>query len=169
MGDVRLPGRHELERLRDIERAAGQLFRTVGMDAVADDEPAPVAELEGYRRDGRAFVVADADELPVAYLLVEVLDGNAHVEQVSVHPDQAGRGLGGRLLEHAARWAAEQGLPALTLTTFRDVGWNAPYYERCGFAVMAEQDIGPQLRRRRHDEAEHGLDPDLRVCMRRLT
>jgi hypothetical protein len=40
------------------------------------------------------------------------------------------------LLDRAAADAAAKGLRALTLTTFAEVPWNAPYYARCGFRVL---------------------------------
>ena len=58
-------------------------------------------------------------------------------------------------------------MPALTLTTFAEVPWNAPYYARCGFTVLDESAIGPDLRAVRAREADHGLDRWPRVCMRR--
>ena len=36
------------------------------------------------------------------YVVAEVLDGNAHVAQVSVAPSYAGRGIGRELMEHEA-------------------------------------------------------------------
>src|SRR5215213_8161838 len=86
----------DLRVLRDIERAAGAPFRSIGMDAVADDEPPSLAVLGEYQRDGRAFVaVLDA---PVGYLLVDVVDAAGHVEQVSVDPGHAGHGIGRDLI-----------------------------------------------------------------------
>ena len=118
----------DLPVLGDIERAAGAAFRDLGMAAVADADPLSMGELTRFQADGRAWVVADEADLPVAYLLVEVVDGNGHVEQVSVHPDHARQGLGRTLLDAADRWALRRGLSALTLTTYADVPWNAPYY-----------------------------------------
>ncbi|HEX5947620.1 MAG TPA: GNAT family N-acetyltransferase [Acidimicrobiales bacterium] len=91
----------------------------------------------------------------------------AHVEQVSVDPRHARRGLGRRLLDHVVEEARRRGFDAVTLTTFRDVPWNAPYYRRCGFRVLADEEIGPGLRRVRDHETALGLDPARRVCMRR--
>jgi ribosomal protein S18 acetylase RimI-like enzyme len=140
------------------------------MPEVAAHAPMSVDELDGYRRAGRAWVLVPdgvpAGE-PVAYVVVEVLDGAAHVEQVSVDPAFARQGLGRRLLDHAATEARREGRTAVTLTTFRHVPWNAPYYERCGFRVMDEAELGPELRAKRDAETAHGLDPALRVCMRR--
>ena len=153
-------------RLQDIERLAGQRFRQIGMDQIADDDPPPLEQLAGCVRDGRCWVAeADEGEL-VGYLIVEEVDGNAHIEQVSVVPVRQGAGVGRRLIDAALDWARIGGRPALTITTFTDVPWNRPLYEHLGFRVLDEQEIGPGLRELREVEARHGLDPDIRVCMR---
>jgi GNAT superfamily N-acetyltransferase len=157
----------ELPVLQQIEVAAGRCFRDVGMPEVASDEPLPVDALDGYRLAGHAWVVADDADAVVAYLIAEVVDGNLHIEQVSVHPGSARRGLGRLLIEHAAEVAAADGLRALTLTTFTDVAWNAPYYERCGFRRLTDDELSPGLRAIRRAEAARGLDRWPRLCMRR--
>jgi GNAT superfamily N-acetyltransferase len=165
----------DLPVLRDIERAAGEAFRPIGMPEIADDEPLPVDALAAYVTAGRAWVAAEPDAEPVAepaaepaaYLIAEVIDGNLHIEQVSVHPRAARRGIGRALIERAAAYAREHGLPALTLTTFLDVPWNAPYYERCGFHPLAEADLSPGLRAVVRHEANLGLTRWPRVAMRR--
>ncbi len=174
---IRPPRADEMERLREIERGAGRLFVDVGMPEIAADEPPPAVVLERYRAAAWAWVVTDdsaGDDLPVGYVIVDVLDDpgggpgrSAHVEQVSVDPAFAGGRLGRRLLDHVADEARRRGLDAMTLTTFRDVPWNAPLYERCGFRALADDELGPALRRVRDAETSHGLDPALRVCMRR--
>ncbi|HSA53740.1 MAG TPA: GNAT family N-acetyltransferase [Yinghuangia sp.] len=169
---IRPAGEAELPVLRDIERAAGACFRSVGMPEIADDEPLSVEELDAFRRAGRAWVAVDRTgeargrtEHVVAYLVAAPVDGNLHVEQVSVHPDAAGRGVGRALIDHAARHAARHGFPALTLTTFSDVAWNAPYYRRVGFRTLRDDEVTPQLAELCRREAEHGLDRWPRECM----
>jgi GNAT superfamily N-acetyltransferase len=173
---IRPPQHDELERLRAIERAAGRMFLEVGMPDIAGDEPLAAAVLDHYRTAGWAWVVTvdGAGGAPAGYVVVDVLDEpgpapgrSAHVEQVSVDPEHGGLGLGRRLLDHVAAVARQRGLDAVTLTTFRHVPWNAPYYERCGFRTLTEVELGPGLRRVRDAEAAHGLDPSQRVCMRR--
>ena len=157
----------DLAVLVEIERAAGDLFRQLDPDLLADHDPGSVEELLPYANDCRAFVSVDAHDRPVGYLLVDLVDGAAHIEQVSVHPDHARQGIGRTLIERADVWARERDLRSLTLTTYVDVPWNAPYYARCGFRVLAESELGPELRATRDHEATLGLDPALRVCMRR--
>ncbi|NEW40624.1 GNAT family N-acetyltransferase [Nocardia cyriacigeorgica] len=156
----------DLPLLQDIERAAGAPFAAIGMTAVAEDEPPSIDTLRGFVDAGRAWVWADPAGTPVAYLIVAVVDGSAHIEQVSVHPARAGRRIGRRLIDHAARWAGEQGLPALTLTTFTEVGWNGPYYESMGFRYLSADEETPGLRAIRAAEARHGLDRWPRAGMR---
>lgn len=115
---IRTARRSDLPLLQDIERAAGEPFRTLGMIAVADDDPPPLDLLDGYRRAGRAWVAVDGDDRPAGYLIADPVDGAAHIEQVSVHPTVARRGLGSTLIDHLAGWAADARLDALTLTTF---------------------------------------------------
>ncbi|MDD7964204.1 GNAT family N-acetyltransferase [Actinomycetospora lemnae] len=162
---VRAARGHELEALRQIEIAAGAVFREVGMDPIADDAPPSVVVLQGALDRGGLWVAADGDR-PVAYLMDDVVDGEAHLEQVSVHPAHARRGLGARLVEDLAARARSAGRAAVTLTTFVDVPWNAPYYARLGFRVLADDELGPGLRAVRRAEVARGLDRWPRVAMR---
>ncbi|MFE1146715.1 GNAT family N-acetyltransferase [Streptomyces albidoflavus] len=164
---IRAVHQAELTTLQDIERAAGVWFREIGMAEIADDEPPPVEELARYVRAGLARVAVDEADRPVAYLIAERVDGNLHVEQVTVRPESARRGIGRALLDHAADRARSEGAAALTLTAFTGVPWNAPYYVRCGFRVLAEGELTPGLREIRRAEAAHGLDRWPRCCMRR--
>jgi GNAT superfamily N-acetyltransferase len=163
----RPPRRDELEALRSIERDAARAFADIGMPEIAGDEPLPVAELERLRARGRAWVAVDERDRPVAYLLSAVVDGCAHVEQVTVSPSHVGRGIGAALIEHLGAIARAEGRPALTLTTFRDVPWNAPYYERLGFVVVEPADQGPELAALVAHEAAAIPGDAPRVAMRR--
>ncbi|OKJ42512.1 GNAT family N-acetyltransferase [Streptomyces sp. CB01580] len=164
---IRTARPRDLPLLQDMERAAGEPFRALGMAAIADDDPLPLDLLEDYRRAGRAWVAVDDADRPVGYLIADEVDGAAHIEQVTVHPSAARRRLGSGLIDHLAHWAAGRGLDALTLTTFRHVPWNAPYYARLGFRVLDDAELTDGLRKIRAAEAEHGLDRWPRVCMRR--
>jgi GNAT superfamily N-acetyltransferase len=157
----------DISALRDIESAAGRLFAEIGMREVAEDEPLSEDSLRGYQSGGRAWVAVDDSDRPVGYLLADTLDGNAYIEQVSVRPENMRKGLGQALIEHLAAWATERGMPALTLTTFADVPWNGPYYERLGFERLSKEEITPGLQDLRNHEMARGLDRWPRVCMRR--
>lgn len=154
-------------RLQAIQLAAGAAFHEVGMPEIADNEPTSIAAFDAFAEAGRSWVGEAAGGEPIAFVLVADVDDAAHIEQVSVDPAHAGRRLGARLVEHVAEWASANGRAALTLTTFRDVAWNGPYYARLGFAEVA--DPGPELRRLCAEEAAFlaGKSSHPRVVMRR--
>jgi len=143
------------------------MFRDIGMPEVADDDPWPLPELEKSRAAGLLWVVPGEADGPVAFLMGTMVDGCLHVEQPSTDPGSARRGFGRLLLEYAAYRAATDGIPALTLTTFAHVPWNAPYYVRCGFRILDDAEVTPGLRAIRQREAAIGLDRWPRACMRR--
>jgi ribosomal protein S18 acetylase RimI-like enzyme len=165
--NIRTARQSDLPVLQDIERAAGSWFREIGMPEIADDEPLPLDELARYQQGDRAWVAADDTDIPAAYLIADIVDGNLHIEQVSVHPRAARRKIGRMLLEQAAAYAAANGIHALTLTTFAEVPWNAPYYSRCGFRVLAGSEFSPGMQIIWDGEVEHGLHRWPRVYMRR--
>jgi GNAT superfamily N-acetyltransferase len=165
--EIREAGAAELAVLQDIDVATGQMFRDIGMPEVAEYDPWPLPDLEHSRAAGLLWVIPGEAGEPVAFLIWSQVDGCLHVEQLSVEMGSARRGLGRALLEHAAQRAASDGMPALTLTTFEHVPWNAPYYARLGFRILADAEVTPGLRAIRLREAEIGLDRWPRVCMRR--
>ena len=164
--EVRQPTNDELPALRDIERRAGRVFADVGLAVVADDEPPPVEVLRGHLGAGTIWV-AVVDGHPVAYATASEVDGEGHLDQVSVDPDYSRRGIGRGLIEHVCGWAAAQGFPAVTLTTYRDVPWNGPLYLRYGFEPLSHEELSPELRGIRTAERVRGLDVRPRVAMRR--
>ena len=166
---IRAPRDDELAGLVELEAAAQATFAGPGgIPEIVDDEPRPVEWLRRFTAEGRAWVaLVEGDDVPVAYLVAEPVDGFLHVEQVSVHPRAARHGFGRALIDHVAGVARRDGVPALTLTTFADVPWNAPYYERLGFRVVPDAELTPGLRRIVDGEAAIGLHRWPRVVMRR--
>ncbi|MBB5956809.1 GNAT superfamily N-acetyltransferase [Saccharothrix tamanrassetensis] len=158
--EIRPARPEELPALQAIEVASGEPFREFGMPDIADDDPMPLDALR------HLHVWVAAHPQPIAWVAVEPVDGYAHVEQISVDPAFARRGIGAALLDHVERWATARGLHGLTLTTFRDIPWNGPYYERLGFREVTA--LTPGLERIMNAEAERGLDRADRVCLRRV-
>lgn len=150
-----------------IETAAGELFASVGMVSAALAGPPDLDAVNEQVQAGRLWVAVGVDDVPVGYLATDVVDGHAHLAQVSVDPAHARQRIGRDLIEHAVGWARQNGLVTMTLTTYSDVPWNAPYYERCGFHRLDEAQWTPSLRAIRAAEAAAGLDEWPRVCMAR--
>jgi len=130
-----------------VELESDRLLATVGIGPFSYDD-------QDWRL--RAAVVFAAGDPAVGFVSVELADGEAHIAQLSVLPELGRQGIGRSLLDEAIRWALGQGLTGVTLTTFRDVPWNAPFYRRAGFFEVVDPATG--LAAIREDEVEKGLD-----------
>ena len=106
------------------------------------------------------------EKVIAAFLSAEYFAQDLHIWEISVHASAQGRGIGRRLIEAAVTHAREVGLEAVTLTTFRDVGWNAPYYARLGFETQSDDALSPRLRAVLDAEIANGLPGERRCAMR---
>ena len=68
------------------------------------------------------FTISTAEGAPVCWL-----------EDMVVRPDQRGKGLGSRLLQHALNYARASGLARITLLTDRTNAQATRFYQRHGF------------------------------------
>lgn len=50
-----------------------------------------------------------------------------------MHPEHGRRGIGGALVGSVCDWARASGIASVTLTTYREIPWNEPFYRRLGF------------------------------------
>lgn len=156
----------DLPLLPEIELAAARLLAGHAPESVLA-ETTSHADLERAQRSGHLWV-ALSDDRPVGFAHVEVIEpGSAHLEEIDVHPAHGRRGLGRRLVMAVCEWAATARYRSITLTTFRDVPWNMPFYARLGFEVIPSAAISTALRSIIQNEARRGLDPERRVAMRR--
>lgn len=113
-----------------------------------------------------ALIVLVAGDPPVGLCRIDAVGEGAHLEQLSVHPDHGGRGIGRALLRAGIEWAAGRGYPELTLCTYRDVPWNGPFYASEGFVEIGSADDWWAAQGRAPEEpvlARHGA----RVAMTR--
>ncbi|EJD6656626.1 TPA: GNAT family N-acetyltransferase [Enterobacter cloacae] len=154
----------DVTALPAIERAAGERFRDYPELAwLAEGEVISAEQHLDYAERGLSWL-ALANELPVGFILAETHVSSLFIVELSVHLDWQGKGIGRRLIACVADQARKRGLASLTLTTFRDVPWNAPFYARLGFEMITT--LTPELREKREEETAHGLAYDARCAMR---
>lgn len=139
---IRPAAADEVAGLPVMQVSAGALFRELGMHRVADGPEPSVDGFHQARANGDLLVATD-DGRVVGFVRTKVLDGSLHVEQVTVGPGWQGRGIGRALMLAAEQAAADRGFRRMTLTTFRDVPFNGPFYERLGWTPLDGDSLTP--------------------------
>jgi GNAT superfamily N-acetyltransferase len=162
---IRLATDSDVAIMQAIELDAGELFRGVGLGAIADNPPPTKDVLKSHISERTAWV-AELDRQVVGYAISSIVDEEGHLDQVSLARSASRQGIGARLIREVCDWSRNLGYRSVTLTTFRDVPWNAPYYAQLGFSVIAGEDCGPELLAIRTSETTAGIDISPRVAMR---
>ena len=155
----------EIDAIRDLERASSRRFLGV-MDALAADEPTP-ADVLAQRLGADGLLAATIDGDLAGFMMFRPLDDSLYIEQGDVAPAFEGRRIGAALIDAVAERAAAARLARLTLSTFREVPWNAPYYRRLGFLDITDDALSDALRAVRREHVARGLDESARLFMQR--
>lgn len=155
----------DVRALAAIERAAAALLAGHAPASVLN-ETTDENEFQQARAEGRLWVALEGDT-PVAFALVEMLATDLpHLEEIDVHPQHGRRGVGAALVRAVCEWVSRSGYSQMTLTTFRAVPWNMPFYSRLGFEEVPAHELRPELVAVVRNEAARGLDAESRVVMR---
>lgn len=162
---IRLAEPRDVPHLAGIEREAASRFVEVGYPELAQGPTLASAVLAEAQQAQQLWVAATAQGEPVGFALAMVLGEQAYVKEMSVLPSHGRQGLGRRLVEGVCEWARAHGFCSVTLTTFREVAWNAPFYRRLGFQEVPEAMWTEAIRAVVREEQEAGLDPAHRVVM----
>ncbi len=164
----RLSTEEDLPKLAAIEMDAGELLRHHDLDNVADIPVSPEDYIGSLSGDAVIHLACNGQNQPVGFALCFPVDGEGHLKELSVLRAYMKRGIGRKLIEASIRWAKNSGFTCLTLTTYRDLSFNAPLYEKLGFQVFEPQGNWPNLQAIRESEKERGLDIKPRVAMKRV-
>ncbi len=165
--EIRVPRPEEIVLLPDIERAASSRFAPFGLEAVMRQVITPATAHERARHEGRVWIAAPVGGAPVGFALASLHGARAHLDELDVLEAHGRKGLGRRLVDAVERWARAQGAREVTLSTMRDIPWNAPWYATLGYERVAPDSYPEELRELADREREHGLPMDGRVIMRK--
>lgn len=146
---LRLTQESDIALLPAIERSAARAFRQILLSRLADSEVISVARHHDYLETEHSLLAVAAGQ-PVGFILTEPLDDALFIVEVAVHRARQQQGIGRMLLERVIESARQMGYPAVTLTTFREVPWNAPFYTRLGFAMLDELTLPAGLAAKRN-------------------
>ncbi|MEM7458133.1 MAG: GNAT family N-acetyltransferase [Pseudomonadota bacterium] len=129
-----------------VDKAASALFAATGLlepSALEDHVPAEVFEQEIPRAN--VFVARNEHGWAVGFALVRLRGNGLYLDQVSVHPDHGQKGIGRALVIRVLTEAENRKLPHVSLSTFRDVAWNGPFYASMGFKEIPREKLEPYM------------------------
>jgi GNAT superfamily N-acetyltransferase len=166
---LRLARPDELQELILIDDEASELYARAGLRIeLSKDHAFTVAESARWAdaiASGLAYVAVDAQDHPVGFAAVRLVDGNPYLDQLAVRPYAMRRGIGTALLRQAISWSGGR---ALWLTTYSHLAWNRPYYQRHGFAPVPDDTCGIELLAILEEQRAALPDPGKRIAMARF-
>jgi predicted N-acetyltransferase YhbS len=155
----------ELPLLSHIENSAAALFLDTSYAFLVNDDPLSLDFVQQQFRAGRVWVAVDCHEIVVGYAIAREVDNTLYLQQIDVIPEHGRRGIGTALVKTVCTWATQQGYAIVSLSTFREIPWNAPFYSKLGFRPVDESDLTTGFQQIRLKELEAGLPISERVIM----
>jgi N-acetylglutamate synthase-like GNAT family acetyltransferase len=159
---ARLP---EIDALPAIERSAAEAFRGSSQPAIVEGEVTPAWFYGPLVAQGLVWVACE-DRQIIGFAACQIFPDALHLWELAVRHDRQRRGAGRALVLAAIAEARALMLPGVSLTTFRDIPWNGPFYASLGFIELAQDALDPRLAGLLVKEAAQGLDAANRCAMR---
>ena len=154
--------------LGPVERSAAELFRTANLDFLVDGSTVDPKILAAMIDASHLWVACDFMDYPVGFSGGEHIEGNFHLVEISVAQDFQGKGVGRALMERMEADVRREGYKSMTLTTYRSLAWNGPWYGRMGFMEVRAEDMGRTYLGILEGERQHGFDMSARCVMRKI-
>ncbi len=162
---LRLARPDDAEHLPAIEAAAATVFgQDEALAHLAHGPTNSVQTLQRYIRRGHCLVALATDAI-AGFLVNQPFGRELHIWELSVDPQHQQRGIGAGLLRACQIDARNSGFQAITLTTFRTIEWNGPFYSRRGFEEVTALDAHPRLAAELALEADNGMPMEQRCAM----
>lgn len=166
-------GPQDIEALQAIETSAAQLFLDSPYPELAGFPPYPC---DRYLQHMRAkdpvllgsIVLGQDRPVKAGFAVAEPLADGLHLFELSVHKDWQGYGLGKAMVQQLQQIARQRGYGQITLTTYRSLPWNGPFYEKLGFDYLAPNLQSAEISDILRKEIKAGANQRDRCAMRWL-
>jgi GNAT superfamily N-acetyltransferase len=155
----------ELTQLAPIEQAAAIRFRDTPYAFLADGEPLLIEFIQQRFQAGQVWVAVDRDDIVIGFAITHEVDWTLYLQKIDIAPEHGQRGIGKALVETVQTWGARSGYAVMSLSTFRNLPWNAPFYTKLGFRILDASELTEGFQTIRQHEDEAGLPIDDRVIM----
>jgi GNAT superfamily N-acetyltransferase len=162
---IRSARAEELTLLAQIERSATVLFLDTPYAFLFDDEPLSIDFVRQRFQAGQVWVAVDPDDVMVGFAIAREVDDTIYLQEMDVDPTHGRRGIGAALAKTVIEWARLHDYHAVSLSTFRYLPWNAPFYAKLGFQILAESELTVGFQQIKQQELEAGLLISERVIM----
>jgi len=131
---IRVAESADADALPAVERSASMRFRSIpDLAFLADGDDRTVAWHRHHIAQGAEWIALSESEEIIGFLAAEIVGPELHIWELAVRIDVQNQGIGRKLIETACAFARQRDLESMTLTTFSNVPWNAPWYQRLGF------------------------------------
>lgn len=165
---IRFARAEELSQLSHIERSAAKLFLDTPYAFLVDADPLPLEVVQQQFQAGQVWVAVDSHKAVVGYAIACEVDETLYLQQIDVTPEHGRRGIGTALITTVCAWAKQQGYSIVSLSTFRDIPWNAPFYSKFGFSPVDETELTTGFQQIKLKEQDARLPISDRVMMHRV-
>ena len=165
---IRLARSEDVAALPAIEEDAAELLAEEPSLAGIVLPEARDPQTYGTMIAGGHSLVAERDGTAIGFAATRAYGRELHLHELSVARAAQRQGIGTRLLLAVTVEAKNAGFRAVTLNTFRDIAWHAPFYARHGFALLEELDAHPRLAANLEAAVEAGLPRERRCAMIRF-
>lgn len=162
---IRSAHAEELPLLSHIERSAAKLFLDTPYAFLVNADPLSLDFVQEQFQAKQVWVAVDRYEVVVGYAIAREVDDTLYLQQIDVEPEHGRRGIGSALVNTICAWAKQQGYRSVSLSTFRDIPWNAPFYSKLGFHPVDEALLSNGFQQIRLKEHDAGLPISDRVVM----
>jgi predicted N-acetyltransferase YhbS len=162
---IRSAHAEELILLAQIERSAASLFLDTPYAFLVNDEPVSIDFVRQRFQAGQVWVAVDPDNAVVGFAITREVDETIYLQEMDVDPAHGRQGIGTGLVKTVCNGATLHGYHAVSLSTFRDLPWNAPFYAKLGFQILYESELTIGFQQIRQQELEAGLPTSARVIM----
>ncbi|RDC60513.1 4-(cytidine 5'-diphospho)-2-C-methyl-D-erythritol kinase [Alteripontixanthobacter maritimus] len=142
---IRLARPDDAQAFHDVEADAGGLLEQhPSLAQITLPSPRSSQEYAAMIDKGHSLAAVSEDAV-IGFVATRPFGRELHIHELSVRRSFQRRGIGATLLGALAIDAHNAGFAALTLNTFRDIPWNAPFYARQGFEIIGDIEAHPRL------------------------
>lgn len=143
--------------ITQVEREAVSVYPPGILPHVLQHKMLPYKDLvEGIVNDSLFIALSDNARVQ-GFILIRHFPGLALLSKVDVRPQTMRRGIGTQLINTALEKLPSWGHSSLWLTTFENLPWTTPFYERFGFHTIPGKDQPELIQKMLIEERDSGL------------